>query len=318
MRAVIRGCGHYLPEKILTNDDMSRIVDTSDAWIFSRTGIRQRHFAAEGENSSHLGAKAAKEALTGAGIRASSIDTIIVATTTPDRTFPATACMIQQAVGATNAFCFDISAACAGYLVGLSLVDAYIRSGQARRILLIGAEVFSRIIDMKDRNTCVLFGDGAGAVLFDAEKNDTAGIIKTTLNSAPQYQNILQTSGGVGSTQTAGYIEMTGQEVYRHAVNNLTSSAAGIFKDTEFAVTDIDWLIPHQANVRIIQHVAKTLGLPMDKVIMTVDRHANTSAASIPLALSVGIQEGKIKSGDLILHEALGGGLIWGSSLIRV
>lgn len=317
-KSVIIGAGHYLPKKIVTNDDMAKLVDTSDEWISQRTGIRQRHFATLGENASHLAIKAANNALANAGVKADTVDAIVLATATPDLTFPSTACIVQREIGATNAFALDINAACAGYLVGLSIVDAYIKTGQAKRVLLIGSEVFSRIVNMSDRNTCVLFGDGAGAVLFDAQDSKDAGIIKTQLKSAPEYQHLLQTTGGVGATQVAGYIEMTGREVYRHAVNNLSSSAKEIFEGTDLNFADIDWLIPHQANIRIIQHVAKVLDLPMEKVITTVDKHANTSAASIPLALSLGMHDGRVKKGDLILHEAIGGGLVWGSSLVRM
>lgn len=317
-RAIIIGAGHYLPKRIVTNDDMSKLVDTSDEWITKRTGIRQRHFASTGENASHLAIKAALAALDYAGIAADTIDVVIVATATPDLTFPSTACIVQREIGAINAFSLDLNAACAGYIVGLSIVDAYIKTGQAKRIMLIGSEVFSRLVNMADRNTCVLFGDGAGAIIFEASKANDAGIIKTQIKSAPEYQHLLQTTGGIGATQTAGYIEMTGREVYRHAVKNLTRSGKEIFNDTTLGFSDIDWLIPHQANIRIIEHVAKELNLSMEKVITTVDKHANTSAASIPLALSCGMRDGRVKKGDLVLHEAIGGGLVWGSSLVRM
>ncbi len=316
-RSIIAGCGHYLPSKVVSNHDMSKLVDTSDEWIFSRTGIRNRHFAADGELTSDLALAASKQALENANTNADEIDVIIVATVTPDRTFPATATKIQAQLGNRTAMAYDVGAACGGFLFALSNANNYIRLGQATTALVIGAETFSRIMDMKDRSTCVLFGDGAGAVVLKASDDPTRGIIDVSLHSDGQFQDILYTDGGPSTTGTTGYIRMEGREVFRHAVSKLADSAIDTLSKHSLTADDIDWFIPHQANTRIIDAVAKRLDLSTDKIINTVDRHANTSAASIPLALSESVAAGKVKPGQLILHEAFGAGLVWGSALIR-
>lgn len=315
MFSEIISCGHFLPQACVSNDDMSRVVDTSDEWITQRTGIRQRHIADAHVLTSDLAVEAAKMALRNADLSADAIDLVIVATATPDETFPATATIVQHKLGIRNAYAFDVAAACSGFIVGLSVADMHIRCGYAQTVLLIGAETFSRIMDMTDRNTCVLFGDGAGAVILrqSAERK----VLDYKLRSDGQHHDLLYTDGGVSSTGTAGKIRMVGREVYRHAVQNLTDSARTILTRNNLSVDDVDWLVPHQANLRIIHSVADQLGLPHDRVMVTVDQHANTSAASIPLALSVGVAEGRIRKGQLILSEAIGAGLIWGSALFR-
>ncbi|MCP4923569.1 MAG: ketoacyl-ACP synthase III [bacterium] len=320
-RSVFVGCGAYLPSKIVTNEDLSKVVDTSHDWIVSRTGISSRHIAAEGELTSDLGAQAAKQALETAEVSPEGVDLIVVATATPDDTFPSTATSIQRKIGAINAFAFDVSAVCSGYLLALSVANNAVRLGSAKTALVIGAETFSRILDMKDRQSCVLFGDGAGAVILRAEKGNPSlqerGIIDIKMHSDGRYRDILYTDGGASSTKTTGYIRMEGREVFRHAVEKLTASAEDTLQRHNLTSEDIDWMIPHQANIRIIDAVAKKLSLPKEKVITTVDHHANTSAASIPLALNEAVQSGKLKAGDLVLHEAIGGGLTWGSALVR-
>lgn len=312
------GCGHYLPERIVTNDDLAKTVDTSHDWIVERTGIQSRHFAEDGVLTSDLATKAAENALKNAGLKADDIDLVIVATVTPDRTFPSTATLVQKNLDMNHGVAFDVSAACSGYLVALSTAHQYLKSGHCKKALVIGAETFSRIIDMNDRTTCVLFGDGAGAVVLSAENsNQDRGIIGLEMHSDGRCEGILKTSGGTSLTKTAGFIQMQGREVYRHAVNKLTESAISIMQSYDVSNQDIDWMIPHQANLRIIEAVAKRLEVADEKIITTVDHHANTSAASIPLALSEAWQDGKIKDGDLIIHEALGAGLIWGSALLR-
>lgn len=315
MYSRIKACGHFLPSHVMTNDDLSRIVDTTDEWIVQRTGIQQRHIADQGVCTSDLAVEAAKMALANAGITPDHIDVVIVATATPDETFPATATIVQKKLGIRQGYAFDVAAACGGFILGLSLADMHIQCGKAKTVLLIGAETFSRIMDMTDRNTCVLFGDGAGAVIL--QESDVPMVLDYDLHSDGQHHHLLYTDGGVSSTGTAGKIRMIGREVYRHAVHNLAESARKILDKHGLSIQDVDWFVPHQANIRIIHSVADQLGLPHDKIIATVYEHANTSAASIPLALSVGIADGRIQKGQLILSEAIGAGLIWGSALFR-
>lgn len=317
-QAVIKGVGAYLPTKRLTNTDLEKMVQTSDAWIRERTGIQERRIAADNELTSDLARQAALEALQDAGLTASDIDLIILATTTPDDTFPATACKVQQQLGMTGGFAFDIQAACSGFLYALSVADAYITQGRVHRVLVIGAETLSRIVDWSDRNTCVLFGDGAGAVVLEgsADKTDS-GILSVLLRSDGRYRDLLLSSGGVSRTQTAGFIHMEGREVFRHAVENMAQIAKNVLQQKRLTPADIDYLVPHQANVRIIEATRTKLGLPADKVILTLQQQGNTSAASIPLALHTGIRSGRIQRGDLLLLESMGGGLTWGAGLIR-
>lgn len=317
-QAVIKGVGAYLPTKRLTNTDLEKMVQTSDAWIRERTGIQERRIAADNELTSDLARQAALEALQDAGLTASDIDLIILATTTPDDTFPATACKVQQQLGMTGGFAFDIQAACSGFLYALSVADAYITQGRVHRVLVIGAETLSRIVDWSDRNTCVLFGDGAGAVVLEgsADKTDS-GILSVLLRSDGRYRDLLLSSGGVSRTQTAGFIHMEGREVFRHAVENMAQIAKDVLQQQRLTPADIDYLVPHQANVRIIEATRTKLGLPPDKVILTLQQQGNTSAASIPLALHTGIRSGRIQRGDLLLLESMGGGLTWGAGLIR-
>ncbi len=317
-QAVIKGVGAYLPTKRLTNTDLEKMVQTSDAWIRERTGIQERRIAADNELTSDLARQAALEALQDAGLTASDIDLIILATTTPDDTFPATACKVQQQLGMTGGFAFDIQAACSGFLYALSVADAYITQGRVHRVLVIGAETLSRIVDWSDRNTCVLFGDGAGAVVLEgsADKTDS-GILSVLLRSDGRYRDLLLSSGGVSRTQTAGFIHMEGREVFRHAVENMAQIAKDVLQQQRLTPADIDYLVPHQANVRIIEATRTKLGLPADKVILTLQQQGNTSAASIPLALHTGIRSGRIQRGDLLLLESMGGGLTWGAGLIR-
>ncbi|MCH2546761.1 MAG: ketoacyl-ACP synthase III [Alphaproteobacteria bacterium] len=320
-RAVITGWGAYLPQHIVTNDDLAKTIDTNDAWIRERTGICQRHIAAKDELTSDLAAHAARKAITKAGIAPETIDLVIVATTTPDDTLPATAAKVQHKIGITGGAAFDINAVCSGFLYGLSTADAYIAAGKAKTILVVGAETYSRILDWQDRGTCILFGDGAGAVILQAQQgagtNDDAGILHTEIFSDGQYAPLLGSSGGVSSTQNAGYLFMQGKEIFRHAVSKMTASVEHSLQHIGLNSDDIQWLVPHQANMRILQATAKRLNIPEERVILTVDKHANTSAASIPLALSLAADEGKFSSGDLIAIPALGAGLTWGSCLLR-
>jgi 3-oxoacyl-[acyl-carrier-protein] synthase-3 len=319
-RAVIKGVGHYLPDRIVPNSEFAATLDTSDAWIKSRSGIERRHFAAEGQGTSDLASRAAIAALQDAGLKANDLDTIIVATSTPDLTFPSVATMVQGSIGMTRGFGFDIQAVCAGFVFALCNANALIASGQAKRIMVIGAETFSQLMDWTDRSTCVLFGDGAGALILEAEEGsgNTAdrGILATDLNSDGRYRDILYVDGGV-SNQTVGHLRMEGKEVFRHAVEKLSSTAHRSMERAGITNSDIDWIVPHQANIRIIQGIARKMGVPLDQVIITVQDHGNTSAASIPLAMSVGKKSGKIKTGDLIVTEAIGGGLAWGSVVLR-
>ena len=319
-RACITGTGHYLPEHAVSNDEMSLRVDTSDAWITERTGIRQRHFAALHETASFMGAAAAVEALAAAGVEAGAVDAIILATSTPDQAFPATAVHVQAAIGAKRAFAFDISAACSGFIYALSVADAMIRAGQAGTVLVIGSEVYSRILNFEDRGTCVLFGDGAGAVVVQGREveADGPGILSTHLHSDGSFAEILYVDGAVGQRDRPGHLVMNGREVFRQAITLLSSAVTEALQANSLLPKDIDWLVPHQANRRIIDGVGKKLGLPPERVVVTVDQHANTSAASIPLALWQAVNDGRIKPGQLILLEALGGGLTWGSALLRL
>ena len=320
--STLAGCGSYLPENTVTNDELAKKVDTTDEWIVSRTGIKQRHYAADDEYTSDLALKAAERALEHAGVDGAEIDLIVVGTTTPDRTFPATAVRIQKHLGCRTGAAFDVQAVCSGFIYAMSIVDSMIKTGQAKNALVIGAETISRLLDWEDRTTCVLFGDGAGAVVVQAtEVEDDAandvGILSTHIHSDGNLEELLYCSGGVSTTQTAGYLTMAGKEVFKHAVTNLASVVVEALAANNLQDSDIDWLVPHQANKRIIDSTAKKLKMPMDKVILTVEDHANTSAASIPLALDHGVRTGLIKRGDLLLMEAMGGGLTWGAALAR-
>jgi 3-oxoacyl-[acyl-carrier-protein] synthase-3 len=320
LRSVLTGAGGYLPDKIVTNDEMSLRVDTSDEWITERTGIKQRHFAAPHETAAFMGAAAARAALAKAGVDAGEVDAIILATSTPDQAFPATAVHVQAAIGATKAFGFDIAAACSGFVYALSVADAMIRVGQVGNVLVIGSEVYSRILNFEDRGTCVLFGDGAGAVFLQGQKvmPDGPGILSTHLHADGKFAELLYVDGAVGQPETSGHLVMNGKEIFRHAVTLLASAVNEALSANGLTNKDIDWLVPHQANRRIIDGVGRKLGLPAERVVVTVDRHANTSAASIPLALTEALNDGRIVPGQLILLEALGGGLTWGSALIRM
>ncbi|MEO0911999.1 MAG: beta-ketoacyl-ACP synthase III [Pseudomonadota bacterium] len=319
-RAVALGAGHYLPDRVVENAEFEKIVDTSDEWIRTRSGIERRHFAAEGEKTSDLAIAAARMALENAGIDAGSIDALIVATATPDQTFPSTATRVQTAIG-MNGFAFDIQAVCAGFIYGLSNANALIVSGQAKRVLLIGAETFSRIMDWEDRTTCVLFGDGAGALILEAQPGEGApgdrGILSTNIYSDGAYNDLLYVDGGVSTTQTTGVLKMQGREVFRHAVQKLADAGDVSLEEAGLGVEDVTWVVPHQANLRIIKATAQRIGIPMEKIIITVQDHGNTSAASIPLALSVAHQAGRFQPGDVLLMEAIGGGLAWGAATLR-
>ncbi len=321
LRSVVLGCGAYLPSRILSNDDLARAVDTTDEWIVQRTGIRERHIAAAGELTSDLAVQAARAALTNAHVEADSIDLIIVATSTPDLTFPATAVTVQASLGITTGAAFDLQAVCSGFVYALSVADSMLKSGGVKRALVIGAETFSRILDWSDRTTCVLFGDGAGAVVLEAQPQAGTvadrGILTTHLRSDGRHKSKLYVDGGVSSTQTVGHLRMEGREVFKHAVAMITDVIDDAFKATGTSAADIDWFVPHQANKRIIDGSAHKLGIAPDKVVITVDRHGNTSAASIPLALADAVADRRIKRGHLILLEAMGGGFTWGSALLR-
>lgn len=322
IRSVIVGTGACLPERIVTNAEMSRLVDTTDEWIVERTGIRQRHVAGEGEKTSDLALGAAREALAAAGIDGRDVDLIVLATATPDQTFPATAATVQRELGCFGVPAFDLQAVCSGFVYALTVADNFIKAGQARTALVIGAETFSRILDWTDRGTCVLFGDGAGAVVLKAEQGEgtTAdrGILTTHLHADGRQNDLLYVDGGPSSTGTTGHLRMHGREVFRHAVVNLAAVVEEALKATGLTSDDIDWLVPHQANKRILDGTAKKLGVSPDKVVVTVDRHANTSAASIPLALAEAVADGRIQPGQLVLLEAMGGGFTWGSALVRM
>ncbi|WP_322892588.1 MULTISPECIES: beta-ketoacyl-ACP synthase III [unclassified Yoonia] len=319
-RAVVKGIGHYLPERIVPNSEFEKTLETSDEWIKSRSGIERRHFAAPEQTTSQMATLAAFAALDMAGMQGDQIDAIVLATSTADMTFPSAATMVQHAIGNTTGYAFDVQAVCAGFVYALSTANALITSGQADTVMVIGAETFSKIMDWTDRSTCVLFGDGAGALILSAEDGDgtTAdrGILSTDLNSDGRYKDLLYVDGGV-ATQNTGMLRMEGKEVFRHAVEKLAATADKALHKVGLTADDVDWVVPHQANIRIIQATAKKLGVEMDRVVVTVQDHGNTSAASIPLALSVGVQRGQIKKGDLVVTEAIGGGLAWGSVVLR-
>jgi 3-oxoacyl-[acyl-carrier-protein] synthase-3 len=321
IRSVVQGCGAYLPERIVTNDELAKKMDTSDEWIQQRTGIKQRHIAADGEFTSHLALRAAERALAHAGIAGADLDLIVLATATPDETFPATATVVQKALGMNKGAAFDLQAVCAGFVYGVSVADSMIKNGLAGTALVIGAETFSRILDWNDRGTCVLFGDGAGAIVLKGEPGagTTAdrGILANALHSDGRQHDILYVDGGPSSTRTTGFLRMEGKEVFKHAVVNMASVVGEVLGKVGLEAKDVDWLVPHQANKRIIDSTGRKLGLPADRVVVTVDSHANTSAASIPLALDAAVKDGRIKRGDLVLLEGIGGGLAWGASLIR-
>jgi 3-oxoacyl-[acyl-carrier-protein] synthase-3 len=319
-RSLIAGCGAYLPERIVTNDELAQRIDTSDEWIVQRTGIRQRHIAAPGELCSDLARRAAQAALASAGMTARDIDLLIVATTTPDNTFPATAAKVQGQLGMVQGFAFDVQAVCSGFIYGMAVADNFLKTGQARTALVIGAETFSRILDWNDRGTCVLFGDGAGAIVLQATDEaspEDRGILSTHLHSDGRDYEMLKVDGGPSSTQTTGVVHMDGREVFRNAVNRLAQAVDEALAANHLTAADVDWLVPHQANRRIIDSMGRKLGLDPSKVVVTIDHHANTSAASVPLALAEAVGDGRIKPGQLVLMEAMGGGLTWGASLVR-
>ena len=321
IRAVVAGIGHYLPQNIVTNADLEKIVDTSDEWIKSRSGIERRHFVAKGETTSDLAAAAARAALLDANLSAGDIDAIVLATSTADLTFPSAATMVQAKIGMRQGFAFDVQAVCAGFIYALSTANALILSGQAKRVLVIGAESFSKLMDWQDRTTSVLFGDGAGALVLEAEETATGtnkdrGILATDLHSDGQFSDLLYVDGGT-STGTTGFLRMQGKEVFRHAVEKLAQTAHAALEKAGFGANDVDCIVPHQANLRIISATAQRMGVEMERVVVTVQDHGNTSAASIPLALSVGVARGQIKRGDLLVTEAIGGGLAWGAVVLR-
>ena len=321
VRTLVVGCGAYLPERIVTNDELAKTVDTSDAWIFERTGIRERRIAADGEKTSDLALAASAEALKAAGESAENLDIIVLATTTPDETFPATATRVQARLGANSAAAFDIQAVCSGFIYALTVADSFIRTDRAKTALVIGAETFSRIVDWQDRSTCVLFGDGAGAVVLRAGNGNGSsadrGILSTHLHSDGRQHDLLYVDGGPSSTRTVGHVRMAGREVFRHAIVKLANVLEEALAANQLSAEDVDWFLPHQANKRIIDGTARKLGLPPEKMVVTIDRHANTSAASIPLALAEAVSDGRIKPRDVLLLEAMGGGFTWASGLIR-
>ncbi|MGI4747249.1 MAG: beta-ketoacyl-ACP synthase III [Janthinobacterium lividum] len=317
-RSILIGVGTYLPEQVVTNADLETRVDTSDAWIRERTGITQRHLAAPHETAAFMATEAARDALAYAGITADAVDAVLLATSTPDQAFPATAVRVQAALGMTRGFAFDLAAACSGFIYALSVADALIRTGQIRTVLVIGSEVYSRILDWTDRSTCVLFGDGAGAVVLQAGAVDGPGLLSTHLHSDGSTGDLLYVDGAVGRPECSGFLRMNGREIFRHAVSKLAGAVDEALAANGLSYADIDWLVPHQANKRIIDAMGKKLGLSPERVVVTVDRHANTSAASIPLAFAEAVRDGRIKPGDLVLLEALGGGLTWGSALLRM
>jgi 3-oxoacyl-[acyl-carrier-protein] synthase III len=321
IRSVVRGFGASLPKRVMTNRDLESLVETSDEWIVQRTGIKERHIAGEGETTASLGAAAAEEALARAGLTAADIDLIICATSTPDNTFPATAVNIQNRLGMHHGFAFDVQAVCSGFVYAVATADLYIRGGMAKRVLVIGAETFSRILDWTDRTTCVLFGDGAGALVLEAQQGEGTiadrGVLTANLRSDGVHREKLYVDGGPSTTGTVGHLRMEGREVFKHAVGMITDVIEGAFNATGTTADDVDWLVPHQANKRIIDASAKKLGIPDAKVVITVDKHGNTSAASIPLALATAAGDGRIKQGDLVMLEAMGGGFTWGAVLLR-
>jgi 3-oxoacyl-[acyl-carrier-protein] synthase III len=319
-RSVVLGTGSALPRRAVANEELARQVDTSDEWIAERTGIRNRHIAAPDETTSSLATESARQALEAAGIDATSIDLIVLATATPDQTFPATATIVQDNLGCNGGVAFDVAAVCSGFLYALAVADSMILSGAANRALVIGSETFSRILDWEDRTTCVLFGDGAGAIVLEARDEDTAkprGVLATKLRADGAHNQLLYVDGGPSTTGTVGKLRMKGKEVFRHAVTNLTSVMFEVLETAGVGMDEIDWLVPHQANARILEATAKKLCLPPERVVITIDRHANTSAASVPLALDAAVRDGRIKPGQLVMLEAMGGGFAWGASLIR-
>lgn len=322
-RAVIRGSGSALPRRVVSNAELATRVDTSDEWIVERSGIRQRYIAGEGETTSTLAIEAAQKACEAAGFDPASVDLIVLATATPDHTFPATATQVQHALGAHGGMAFDVAAVCSGFLYALGVADAMLKTGMARRALVIGAETFSRLLDWEDRTTCVLFGDGAGAIVLEAVECDpadpqAAGIIATKLHADGRFKDMLFVDGGPSTTGTVGHLRMKGREVFRHAVVNLAAVLTEVLEATGTSAAEIDWVVPHQANLRILDATARKLGLDPARVVVTVDRHANTSAASVPLAFDVAMRDGRIKPGDLVMFEAMGGGFTWGATLARI
>jgi 3-oxoacyl-[acyl-carrier-protein] synthase III len=322
LRSRIIGTGAYLPERVVTNEELAARINSSDNWIVTRTGIRQRHVAADGEVTSDLGRHAAARALAAAGLAAADVDLIVVATTTPDDTFPATATQVQAKLGIRRGAAFDVQAVCSGFVYALAVADNFIKAGQVATVLVVGAETYSRILDWNDRATCVLFGDGAGAVVVQAvdgaaTKERASQVLSTHLHSDGRYRDILYVDGGPSQTGTVGHLRMAGKEVYRHAVASLAGVAEEALAANRLSVADIDWIVPHQANIRILESLGKRLGIPTERIVVTVDRHANTSAASIPLALDEAVRDGRLVEGDLVLVEAIGGGLTWGAALVR-
>jgi len=323
LRSVITGSGSALPKRAVSNAEMAEMVDTSDEWIVERTGIRNRYIAGDGETTSSLATEAARRALEAAGIEAASIDLIVLATATPDQTFPATATIVQHNLGCNGGIAFDVAAVCSGFLYAMATADSMLRTGMARRALVIGAETFSRILDWDDRATCVLFGDGAGAMVLEAREVDPAdpaapGLLGSRLHADGAHNQLLYVDGGVSTTQSVGKLRMKGREVFRHAVTNLASVLQEVLGQSGHTAADIDWVVPHQANYRILDATARKLGLPAEKVVVTVDRHANTSAASVPLAYDTAVRDGRIQPGQLVMFEAMGGGFTWGAALARV
>ena len=320
LRSVLIGTGSALPKRVVSNAELAQTVDTSDEWIVERTGIRQRYIAGEGETTSTLATDAARRALAAAGLEPADIGLIVLATATPDQTFPATATQVQHALGCNGGIAFDVAAVCSGFLYAMGVADSLLRTGMAKRALVIGAETFSRILDWDDRTTCVLFGDGAGAVVLEAREvaKDGPGVLATRLHADGKHNGLLYVDGGPSSTGTVGHVRMKGPEVFRHAVVNLAGVLREVLADQGLTAAGLDWVVPHQANQRILDATARKLGLPAEKVVVTVDQHANTSAASVPLALDTAVRDGRIKPGDLVMLEAMGGGFTWGASLIRV
>jgi 3-oxoacyl-[acyl-carrier-protein] synthase III len=317
VRSRIIGCGSYLPDNIVTNAELAKTVDTSDAWIVERTGIRERRFVRDGETTSDLAVKAAEAALADAKLGADVLDLIIVATTTPDETFPAVATKVQARLGMIRGAAFDVQAVCTGFIYGLAVADNFIKAGQAKNVLLIGADTMSRLMDWKDRTTCVLFGDGAGAIVLQASENSDRGVLNTKLYSDGRLHDLLYVDGGPSTTQTTGFLRMQGKEVFKLAVTNIAAAIEDCAQEGGVSVSEIDWIVPHQANQRILDGTARKLGIPPERIISTVAEHGNTSAASVPMALDVAVRDGRIKQGDLLLLEAMGGGFTWGAALVR-
>jgi 3-oxoacyl-[acyl-carrier-protein] synthase-3 len=320
IRSVVKGSGSALPKRAVSNDELAKTVDTSDEWIVERTGIRNRYLASEGESTSTLATESARNALAAAGIEASEIDLIVLATTTPDQTFPATATIVQDALGCNGCTAFDVAAVCSGFVYGIAVADSMLKTGLAKCALVIGAETMSKLLDWEDRATCVLFGDGAGAIVLKAEDTaeDGPGILVTRLHADGAHNSLLFCDGGAGTTGEVGKLRMKGREVFRHAVVNLADVLNEVLEAAGFSASDIDWVVPHQANARILDATARKLGLPDEKIVITVDRHANTSAASVPLALDTAIRDGRILPGQLVMLEAMGGGFTWGATLLRM